>query len=440
MRVAVVAAGDPGHVFPAAALTAALTARGHDALLCTGSHWLPALARDGVPAAGLPLPPPNDDPDGVRRLRATSRRLAAPLADLLTPFAPDLVVADVMTPAGGLAAGLLRTPWVQLVPHPLQDPSPHLPPSGSGLRPARGPLGRARDRRLHRITSRQWRQGEQETDAERARLGLAPGSRPDARLVAALPALEARRPDWPADAHLVGPLEWDPAESDLAPPPGDGPLILLSATTVAGAVSGLAAATLGGLAGSGVRVAWTLLEPPDGELPPWVSAGPGRQGPLIDAAALVVCGGGHGILAKSLGRGRPVVTVPGGGEQRENADRVRRAGLGVRILPQRLTPGRLRAAVATVLGDPRYAARAAAARHPAGARTPAERAVDVLERVVEHGHRTEATATAETPSATANRSSSGTTPSGTRGPGAVAPARSRARSASSPTDTRRTPV
>jgi len=397
MRVAVVAGGDPGHVFPAAGLTAALTARGHDAVLCTGSHWLPTLARDGVPAVGMPLPPPNDDPDGVRRLRATSRRLAAPLAELLTPFAPDLVVSDVMTPAGGLAAGLLGTPWVQLVPHPLQDPSPHLPPSGSGLRPARGPVGRARDRRLHRITSRQWRQGEQETDAERARLGLPPGSRPDARLVAALPALEARRPDWPADAHLVGPLEWDPADTDLAPPPGNGPLVLLSATTVAGAVSALAAAALEGLAGSGVRLAWTLLEPPDGELPPWVRAGPGRQEPLIEAAALVVCGGGHGILAKSLGRGRPVVTVPGGGEQRENADRVRRAGLGVRILPQRLTPARLRTAVATVLDDPGYRARAGAARLPDGARTPADRAVDVLERVAERPLRHRVGASARSP-------------------------------------------
>jgi UDP:flavonoid glycosyltransferase YjiC (YdhE family) len=382
MRVAVVAGGDPGHVFPAAGLTAALTARGHDAVLCTVGQWLPALARDGIPAVAMPLPPPNDDPDGVRRLRATSRRLAAPLAGVLAPFAPELVVSDVMTPAGALAAGLLGTSWVQLVPHPLQDPSPHLPPSGSGLWPARGPLGRARDRRLYRITSGQWRQGERENDAERARLGLPPGGRPAARLVAALPALEVPRPDWPADAHLVGPLEWDPAVAELTPPPGDGPLVLLSATTVAGAVSGLAAATLAGLEGTGTRVAWTLLDPPDATLPPWVAAGPGRQAPLIDAADVVVCGGGHGILAKALGRGRPVVTVPGGGEQRENADRVRRGGLGVRIPAARLTPARLRTAVMTVLADPGYQARAARAI-PAATRSPGDRAVDVVERVAE---------------------------------------------------------
>jgi UDP:flavonoid glycosyltransferase YjiC (YdhE family) len=385
MRVAVVAGGDPGHVFPAAGLTAALTRRGHDAVLCTGPHWLPALERDGVPATAMPHPPPNDDPDGVRRLRATSRRLAAPVAETLAAFGPELVVADVMTPSGGLAAGLLDVPWVQLIPHPLQDPSPHMPPAGSGLWPARGPLGRARDRRLYRITSRQWRQGPEADDAERARLGLPPGGRPVARIVAALPALEVRRPDWPADAHLVGPLEWDPADTDLRPPPGDGPLVMLSATTVSGAVSGLAAATLDGLEGTGVRVAWTLLAPPDDALPAWVSAGPGRQAPLIEAADVVVCGGGHGILAKALGRGRPVATVPGGGEQRENADRVRRAGLGVRVPAGRLTPARLRAAVERLLEDPGFRRRAEACRPADGARPAGDRAVDVLERLAEGG-------------------------------------------------------
>jgi UDP:flavonoid glycosyltransferase YjiC (YdhE family) len=158
---------------------------------------------------------------------------------------------------------------------------------------------------------------------------------------------------------------------------------MLSATTVTGAVSGLAAATLEGLDGTGVRVAWTLLVPPEEALPAWVSAGPGRQAPLIDASALVVCGSGHGILAKALGRGRPVVTVPGGGEQRENADRVRRAGLGVRISGSRLTAARLRAAVGRVLDDPAYRRRAEACQPPGDARTAGDRAVDVLERVAD---------------------------------------------------------
>jgi UDP:flavonoid glycosyltransferase YjiC (YdhE family) len=383
MRVAVIAGGDPGHVFPAAALTRALTRRGHAAVLCTGASWMPALQRDGIPALAMPRPDPNPEPDGVRRLRQTSRRLAPQIAQLLTDFAPDLVVADVMTPAGGLVAGLLDRPWLQLVPHPLQDPSRFLPPSGSGLAPARGPLGRWRDERFYRITSVQWQDGERARERDRERLGLPPGGgAPLARLIASLPALEAPRPDWPRSTCLVGPLEWDPADTELTLPPGDGPLLMLSATTVAGAVSGLAEASVTGLAGTGVRIAWTVLDPPEQELPAWVTAGPGRQGPLIEQAAAVICGGGHGILAKALSRGRPVVTVPGGGEQRENTDRVRRAGLGVVVRPDRLTPRTLARAVHQVLTDPRFARAAATCRPDPEQDDSGDRAVDVIEQVM----------------------------------------------------------
>ncbi len=387
MRVAVIAGGDPGHVFPAAGLTLALGARGHQALLCTGQSWLPELQRDGIPAIAMPHPGPNREPDGVRRLRQTSRLLAPLIAESLTAFGPDLVVADVMTPSGPLAAGLLDVPWVQLVPHPLQDPSRFLPPSSSGLAPARSPLGRLRDERFYRITSAQWRQGDEARERDRERLGLpAHGGAARGRLIASLPALEAARPDWPRHTYLVGPLEWDPADRELSPPPGAGPLLLLSATTVAGAEhgrrSGLAEAALAGLAGTGVRVAWTVLHPPEEQLPAWVTAGPGRQDPLIEQAAAVVCGGGHGILAKALSRGRPVVTVPGGGEQRENADRVRRAGLGVPILAGRLTPKRLARAVHHVLTDPRFTHAAAACRPAAGERSSGDRAVDVIEQLL----------------------------------------------------------
>ncbi|MFI7586462.1 glycosyltransferase [Spongisporangium articulatum] len=394
MRVVVLAGGDPGHVFPAAGLTRALVERGHEALFCTGGHWMEALERSGIPGRAMPHPPPNPEPDAVRRLKQTSRRLAPRIAETLEDFKPDLLVSDVMTPSGGLAAALLGVPWIEFVPHPVQDPTPLLPPSGSGFAPARGPLGRARDRRFFRYTGAQWEKGREgrrrdiarlELDAGRA--ALAGDGSPLTRIFAALPALEETRPDWPADAHLVGPIEWDPAAVDLEPPPGDGPLVLLSATTVTGAVTGLAAAAVHGLDGlridgHQVRLAWTVLAPPETGLPDWVRAGPGRQEPLIEQASLVICGGGHGILAKALSRGVPVVTVPGGGEQRENADRVKRSGLGERILPFMLTPARMRRKVRRVLEDPRYRARAEVCRPEPGSRGSGDLAVDVIERTM----------------------------------------------------------
>jgi len=361
----VVAGPDPGHAFPAAGLAVRLRGAGCDVLVVTGPRWLPALARDGLAAAALPLLDPHpDDADFGFRLWGRGAQMARPTADVLAAWRPDAVVTDTLTVCGGFAAALLGVPYAELLPHPLQDLSRHAPPMGLGLAPGTGPAGRTRDAVLRALARRSLRQAAHQRAAALRAVGLA-DARPRVRLVAALPVLELPRPDWPADAHLVGPLEWDPADGLLEPPPGDAPLVLLSGSTATGSGGDLLAAALAGL--SGVRLACTRLTPYDGELPSWAVAGPGRQAPLLERASVVVCGGGHGMLAKALGCGIPVVTLPGPGDQRENAARVRRLGAGVVLEPARLTPAALAAAVATVLAVPSYreAARRAAVQ-PAG--------------------------------------------------------------------------
>jgi UDP:flavonoid glycosyltransferase YjiC (YdhE family) len=117
-------------------------------------------------------------------------------------------------------------------------------------------------------------------------------------------------------------------------------------------------AGLAGPAGSGLRVAATRFTAYERALPPWAAAGPGRQGPALAAAAAtggaVVCGGGHGMVAKALVHGLPVVAVPRVGDQRENAARVARAGAGVVVPARRLRPEALAAAVLRVVADPAY--------------------------------------------------------------------------------------
>ena len=46
-----------------------------------------------------------------------------------------------------------------------------------------------------------------------------------------------------------------------------------------------------------------------GGLPEGFVAGPGRQAPLLDRASVVVCAGGHGMVAKALVRGLPLVGI-----------------------------------------------------------------------------------------------------------------------------------
>ncbi|MGH3632689.1 MAG: glycosyltransferase, partial [Mycobacterium sp.] len=111
----------------------------------------------------------------------------------------------------------------------------------------------------------------------------------------------------------------------------------------------------------GARVVLSRLNGPDLTVPPWVVAGLGRQDELLAHTDLVVCGGGHGMVSKTLLAGVPLVIVPGGGDQWEMANRVARQGSGRLVRP--LTADALVAAVGEVLSTPSYheAARRAAA-------------------------------------------------------------------------------
>ena len=355
-----VAGPDPGHAFPALALCLRLQAAGEHAVLFTSTRWREAAADAGVAWAELPglAPrPDDDDADQGQRLHARAAYMSTPLRTELQKLRPDLVVGDVLTAAGGLAAERLGVPWVQLCPHPLYLPSRGLPPIGSGLAPGVGIQGGLRDHLLRAMAGRSIRRGRRQRGEARRSVGLAeldPG--PIARLIATLPALELPRPDWPGNCHVVGPLLWDPAAGELAPPPGEQPLVLVSPSTAVGGTVGLLEAALDGL--TGVRMVATVLPPPSAaaELPRWARVGSGRQEPLLARARAAVIGGGHGMLAKTLAAGVPAVLVPGGGDQWELANRAARQGSAVIVRP--LTPAALNAAVHRVLDDPRFAARA----------------------------------------------------------------------------------
>jgi UDP:flavonoid glycosyltransferase YjiC (YdhE family) len=146
---------------------------------------------------------------------------------------------------------------------------------------------------------------------------------------------------------------WDPADVDLAAPPGDEPLVFVSASTAPGRAHGLLDTALTAL--RGVRLVCTTLAPYDAQLPSWARVGVGRQQPLLDAASILVSGAGNGIVCKGLAAGLPMVLVPGWGEQKENAARTARLGAAVVIPPSRLNAGRLQSAVTRALSEPGYA-------------------------------------------------------------------------------------
>jgi UDP:flavonoid glycosyltransferase YjiC (YdhE family) len=361
VRVAVVAGPDPGHAFPAIALCRRFLAAGDTPTLLTGIEWLDTARAAGVDAVeldGLDPTEDDDDTDAGAKIHQRAARMAVLNVPRLRDLAPDLVVSDVITACGGLAAELMGLPWVELCPHPLYRPSKGLPPLGSGLAPGVGVRGRLRDAVMRTLTARSWRAGLRQRSAVRVEIGLPaidPG--PLRRLIATLPALEVPRPDWPSEAVVVGPLHFEPTSSVLPVPAGPGPVVVVAPSTAVTGTSGLTelalqALTPGEVLPEGARVVVSRLGGPEVEVPPWAVVGLGRQDELLSHADLVICGGGHGLVSKALLAGVPLVVVPGGGDQWEIANRVVRQGSAQLVRP--LTAESLVAAVTEVLSTPRY--------------------------------------------------------------------------------------
>lgn len=369
MRVAVVAGPDPGHAFPAIALCLRFLAAGDHPTLLTGTAWLDTARSAGVDAVeldGLDPTDGDDDADSGAKLHQRAARMAVLNVPRIRDLAPDLVVSDVITACGGMAAELLGLPWVELTPHPLYRPSTGLPPLGSGLAPGVGLRGRLRDTVMRALTARSVRRGAVEREAARVGIGLpADDPGPVRSLIATLPALEVPRPDWPEEAVVVGPLHFEPTSAVLDVPPGEGPLVVVAPSTATTGAEGLAEIALtalipGETLPAGARVAVSRLGGPATTVPPWAVVGLGRQDELLSRADLMICGSGHGIVAKALLAGVPLVVVPGGGDQWEIANRVVRQGSGRLIRP--LTADALAAEVTEVLSSPGYRERAVAAR------------------------------------------------------------------------------
>jgi MGT family glycosyltransferase len=388
-RYLIAAFGDAGHAFPAIALGRELVARGNDVLLETWSRWGEYAEAEGMRFAPAPdyrvgLRPSQLKPyQAAVRASQETRRVAR-------DFDPDLVVVDILTVGGTLAAELEDRPWVSLIPHLFPIQAPGSPPYSTGARPPRTRAGRALWRPLHRLAEIGLRQGREQLNGARARVGLPPiddlhgGLSRRLTLVATFPQLEVWRAieRW---ARVTGPLIWErPADEDArSAPPGDDPLVLIAPSTSQDPEHRLLRASLAGLAREPVRVLAATNGrplPPDVRLPAnaRVVEWPSYRRTMPECAA-VICHAGHGTLAQALSAGVPVVCSPAGGDMGENAARVARAGAGV-SLPRRLaTGGAVRLATRLVLGDDRFPAQAAEIARWSRSSPGPQTAADLLE-------------------------------------------------------------
>jgi len=291
---------------------------------------------------------------------------ARDVSDAIDRCRPDVVVCSMFCVGGMVAAEAAGIPFVALFANVYPLPADGLPPFGTGLRPARGPLGRARDRVLNRATEYLWdASGLSQLNALRRQYGLAPVSHTLDQMRSARRQLVQTSADFdfpwrlPASVHYVGPVLDDPvwAQTSWMPPAGDAPLVLVALSSTFQDQVGCLQRVLDALGTLEVRGVMTAGPAVDAaELDPPANVAILERAPhrhILRHAALLVTHGGHGTAMKGLAAGVPMVLLPHGRDQGDTATRVTMRGAGIAL--KRTAPSStIAAAVRRVLQNASY--------------------------------------------------------------------------------------
>jgi MGT family glycosyltransferase len=363
-----------GHLFPLVPILDELRRRGHEIALRTLASQVPLMQARGFDTRPIDERVEAIEIDdwrarnpqaalgrGVRRFLDRAEHDGPDLRQAIADERPDAVLVDINSWGGLAAAEAWGGPWAAFCPYPMFLRSKDVPPFGPGLAPARGPLGRLRDRVLRPIVLGTIERGMMPAlNDVRNRMGLSPLARVDdlflrPPLVIYMTAepFEYPRSDWPKSIFMVGPCEWDPpAEAPRWLDEMTRPIVLVTTSSEFQDDGRLVRAALDGLAGEPLSIVATL---PAGDPARFTAPANARVERFIPHAAVLnraVCAvthAGMGATQKALARGVPVCAVPFGRDQREVARRVEVAGAGTRLPASRLSAERLRLKVREAL-------------------------------------------------------------------------------------------
>src|SRR5262245_50468799 len=412
-RIVINCWGSHGDFFPYVGLALALKERGHTPVLATPAIYQLEVELAGVEYAHVgPDLDPNDETlyervmDQTRGSEVIVRELLMPKLEetcaQLTAVAAgaDLIVGHPLTVSVPLVAERANVPWVSTVLAPMLFFSatdlPVLPQAPVlrhtaklGSWAARGVVGFA-----HRIT-KDWFEP---VHRLRAKLGLPPAGHPmfegmfSPRLTLALfsRALGEPQPDWPPHVRTTGFVFYNGPDRTLSSEiheflaAGPPPVVFTLGTSGVGAAgsfyheSAAAAARLGVRAG--LLIGSFEQNRPDGELSRdvlVVDRAPHQL--LFPRASAIVLHGGIGTTGQALRSGRPMLVVPHGHDQFDNAYRVTKLGVARTLHPKRYRAPRVAAELTQLLIDD-YRSRAESVAATVRAEGGAAAAAEALER------------------------------------------------------------
>ncbi|MGZ3346574.1 MAG: glycosyltransferase [Caulobacteraceae bacterium] len=305
----------------------------------------------------------------------------------------DLVVTHEYMFGVIIGCQALDQPYCLFMANVSLFPMPGVPPIGPGLAPARTDSERAMHAEITQGVVQMFDHALPAVNAARAALGLAALDRTidlvaDSRgtLLATSRAFDFAPEALPPGVRYVGPQLDEPAWAEpwVSPwPRSDGlPLILVSFSTtfqnhapvlqrVIDAIATLPAKAVVTLGGS-IRPD-ALAPSPNVRV---VESAP--HDTVMAEAAVVVTHGGHGTVARALRHLRPMLVLPHGRDQGDNAVRVTERGAGLALAPN-ASVAEIRSALARLLTEPEFTQAARRLGEAVARETADSPVVEVLE-------------------------------------------------------------
>jgi MGT family glycosyltransferase len=307
----------------------------------------------------------------------------------------DVVITSEMLFGPMAAAEAAGVPCVVLSANVYLFPREGVPPFGPGFMPATNVVGRLRDRLVGMMTVREFGKGTAAFNEARRTLGLPPVRHPfdqldrlAASLMLTSEAFDFRSSNPPAHIVYAGPELDDPVWSKpwQSPWPGSDPrpLVLVGFSSTFQNQVDVLRRVIEALKDVDARAVVTAGPAIDPALLPTapnihVCASAPHSEVLKEASAVVThCG--HGTVIRSLAAGVPLVCVPMGRDQNENAARVVFHGAGVRVKPTE-SAVTIRDAIRKVLASASYRQHARALGEQIVEDARQSRAVPILEEI-----------------------------------------------------------
>jgi UDP:flavonoid glycosyltransferase YjiC (YdhE family) len=415
-RIVINCWGSYGDVYPYVGLAAELKARGHTPVIATAAMYRDTVERAGIEYAHVgPDLEHWDEKTLYARVKHPTKGSEVNVRELLMPkleetyeqlraaaAGAELLVAHPITYAAPVLAERERLPWVQTILAPMLFFSIYDPPvfpQTPAL--AHAPkLGTWAARLMVGLARRATEPWCEPVYRLREKLGLPRGLHPmfgglfSPYLTLALfsRALGTAQPDWPTNDETTGFVFYNGKDA-LAPEleaflaSGPPPVVFTLGTSAVGAAgsfyreSAEAARRLGRravLLTGGIERNRDVGAPSTDVL--LVDRAPHQL--LFPRASAVVHQGGVGTTGQALRSGHPMIVVPHGHDQPDNAARVARLGVSRTIYPQRYRAARVARELERLLADG-YAKRAAATAAVVRAEDGAGAAAAALERVLD---------------------------------------------------------